>query len=114
MSEYQTPTCRTATVPGYTFPRTHRGQTDTGRIVETSPGTCPNCRSKKYFETASLEYCPSCTLKVDYWAEGGKIHNGIYLAMEERKRKQRLIQERRAERQREKDAREDELFMKKL
>lgn len=39
---------------------------------------CPNCKSSKYIETISLEYCASCGLKCDYWGNGA---NDIYQNM---------------------------------
>lgn len=32
--------------------------------------TCPNCKSNKFIETVSLEYCPDCGIRCDYHGSG--------------------------------------------
>jgi hypothetical protein len=31
---------------------------------------CPNCGSQNFVETVSLEFCPDCNIKCDYWGSG--------------------------------------------
>lgn len=60
--------------------REHNGYVDDGRRVG-GQAPCPNCGSARYFQTVSLEHCPACGLRCDYWGEGA---NDVYERMLER------------------------------
>lgn len=59
--------------------RTRNGWIDDGKKITNSH--CPNCKSKNFIETLSLESCPDCGLEFDYWGSGG---NTVYCEMENR------------------------------
>jgi hypothetical protein len=60
------------------FPRSRNGHVDDGTRLKSGSSTCPNCRSKSYFETLSTEQCSDCGLYCDYWGGGS---NDVYEAM---------------------------------
>jgi len=61
------------------FPRKHpwhRSNIDSGKKLNNR--SCPNCGSKKFIETVSIEYCPDCKLECDYWEKGpNKVYNNM-------------------------------------
>lgn len=59
--------------------RRHNGHTDDGTPVGTN--RCPNCESTRFVETVSMEHCPDCGLRCDYWGGGA---NDVYKAMLDR------------------------------
>jgi hypothetical protein len=63
------------------FPRRHvrSGNVDDGTLIGR-PERCRNCGSDRYYQTVSVEHCPACGLRCDYWGEGA---NDIYKAMME-------------------------------
>jgi hypothetical protein len=63
------------------FPRSRNGYVDDGSSVNSNQKRCPNCGSPKYRETVSVEECPDCGLRCDYWGGGA---NEVYEAMMQR------------------------------
>ena len=53
---------------------------------------CPNCGSSSYVTRISMEYCPSCGIKCDYWGGGVNEAWQKYEARE-RERQQREREE---------------------
>ena len=68
------------------FPRKHPhpdfpNTLDSGKRLHAGK-TCHNCGSPMYFQTVSIEYCPSCGMFCDYWGLGA---NDVYNAMSDRR-----------------------------
>jgi hypothetical protein len=65
------------------YPRSKNGYVDSGKPVACSIGRkCPNCGSSQYRSTVSLESCPACGLRCDYWGGGS---NDVYNDMMDRR-----------------------------
>lgn len=65
-----------------TFPRQREGFAcvDHG---EATVEQCPNCQSRNFRSSVSIEWCPDCGIQCDYWGEGA---NEAYREFERRKR----------------------------
>lgn len=75
------------------------GWVDTGKKLNNRK--CPKCRSARFKETLSREYCPDCGLECDYWGGGA---NTVYESMmkekwarEEQERDERIKRQLREE-----------------
>lgn len=75
------------------------GWVDNGKKITNRK--CPKCKSSRFKETLSREYCPDCGLECDYWGGGA---NKVYKDMMQRKwaeeeqlREQRIRQQLREE-----------------
>ena len=62
-----------------TYYNERNGWVDTGKRLNNRK--CPNCKSTKFKETLSREYCPDCGLECDYWGSGA---NDVYNAYSQR------------------------------
>jgi hypothetical protein len=65
------------------YPRERNGWVDDGKLITATNrrDTCPNCGSRNYRETISMEKCDDCGLCCDYW---GTQTNDVYRAYERR------------------------------
>jgi uncharacterized Zn finger protein (UPF0148 family) len=52
------------------------GWVDNGKKLNNRK--CPKCKSSRFKETLSREYCPDCGLECDYWGGGA---NEVYESM---------------------------------
>jgi len=49
--------------------RYNNGHVDTGKRIQTNL-KCWNCGSSEYYQTVSIEHCPSCGIRCDYCGSG--------------------------------------------
>lgn len=62
-----------------TYCNEHNNWVYNSKVINQRP--CPNCKSTKYRETISYEYCPDCGLECDYWGKGA---NSVYRGLIEK------------------------------
>lgn len=62
-----------------TYYNERNGWVDNGKKLNNRK--CPKCKSSKFKETLSREYCPDCGLECDYWGGGA---NEVYENMMKR------------------------------
>lgn len=72
-----------------TYYNERNGWVDTGKKLNNRK--CPNCKSSKFKETLSREYCPDCGLECNYWGGGSnQVYDNMTLShWAERERKQK-------------------------
>lgn len=82
-----------------TYYNERNGWVDTGKKLNNRK--CPKCKSARFKETLSREYCPDCGLECDYWGGGA---NAVYEQMmkekwarEEAEREERIKRQLREE-----------------
>jgi hypothetical protein len=62
------------------YPRYKNDHVDDGTPIRGGGKTCPNCHSKNFIETLSMEKCNDCGLQCDYWGGGSNDVYDRYLA----------------------------------
>lgn len=87
-----------------TFPRSRNGWVDDGSLIKSQRRPCPNCGSPEFKETISVESCPKCGLRFDYWGQGG---NEVFKAFQKREAQRQTTEALERDLQLEKELREE-------